>query len=275
MVADKSNPTLTDYNHWTQTTTNVLPDGSTSTVFSNFVGQVLLSQLHDATSNADTYAYNTYESTGHLALSAQPSAVGTGTGNSDGSLTMTFNSGVGLVHVYMYGEGGQPQGYLTSEWVRQGMPAGSDATDGATELHSYTYQQSPNDSTVWAPATTVDYTSWTSAGDNTFVTTTYNVVSWTGSAIQDEITVLPVVGVDQNGSNVAATGRSYFSAGKVVWQEDARGTFTYNAYDSRSGLLSFTIADIDATKAAALGVALPALGQPPDSHARQRPERPD
>ena len=254
VVANKLSPTLTDLNSWTLATTETLPDGSASTIYANFLGQALLSKFHDNTSDADTYTFNSYDVTGNLLWSAGPSAIKTATANNNGTIPPPTATGAGLVDVYAYGEGGQPAGYLTSEWVRDGIPTGAPTT-GATEVESYTYQ-SPGSSTVHDPLATTDYPNAVPGSAGTGVTTADTADLWSGSAIQGETDTLPAVSNGQDGSGASATSFDYYSADNLVWQEDARGVFTYNDYDPTTGLLSYTIQDIDSHQ----GISLPPTG---------------
>jgi len=67
---DYENP---DYNDWYRKSVETRLDGATSTVYRNYLGQPLLSDLYDGSTH--WYTYNVYDSNGRLVLSAEPSAV--------------------------------------------------------------------------------------------------------------------------------------------------------------------------------------------------------
>ena len=72
--------------------------------------------------------------------------------------------------------------------------------------------------------------------------------TWKADSFQYEkiTTTSPAVDSSQNGSGVAAETRLWYDAnGNLAWQEDARGTFTYNYYDPTTGRLMCSFQDID------------------------------
>ena len=71
----------TNYNEWTRETVETLPDGSTNTVYTNFDGQPLLTDVYDPSASSGsqhTVTYYQYDpTTGYLVLTAEPSAIDT------------------------------------------------------------------------------------------------------------------------------------------------------------------------------------------------------
>ncbi len=67
-----------DPNVWATKTVETLPDGSTNTVYTNALGQVMLTARSDGTST--WVSYTKYDAAGRVILTADPSAV---TGYSD------------------------------------------------------------------------------------------------------------------------------------------------------------------------------------------------
>ena len=62
-------------NVWACRTQETLADGSTDTVYSNFLGQTILEDLHDKASGQDTYTYYEYNGNGDATLAAPSSAI--------------------------------------------------------------------------------------------------------------------------------------------------------------------------------------------------------
>ena len=99
--------TYTDgYNHWMMQTKGSMPDGTTETVFTNFAGEVMLSDVVAAGSTQHNYTYNRYDGQGHLIVQAEPSAVlhydPALAELVDLSSTTDLNQTTGLIHDYVY-----------------------------------------------------------------------------------------------------------------------------------------------------------------------------
>ena len=202
-------------------------------------------------------------------------------------------AGNALVHVYGYfttdstnlqgdPNANQPNGYPQSEWVRSGALADaklSDLEGGATELKSYTYDNTITDGNgnyTYPLASESDYPSGSA------VTTNYTNTAYPGSLqLQEVETQLPGVTADQNGPSAngndhrATSFEWYDENGNAVWDEDALGTYTFNYYDPATGNLLATIQDVDNTglsafeKAAGVTAWIPAAvasGLPSTGH---------
>ena len=209
---------------------------------------------------------------GPIAIGAGgPLAAGNGTFTFDASpqgydpsnpeLGVQYNS-TGLIQEYAYGSSttagetnsGNALGCLQSQSL-------VDGTSGSpVEIDSYQYYAHSGSVavgngetvsvTVYPTASTTDYPVAGEGGNET----DYNYTWWdlpgtdTPSAqVQQETTALPIVTTAQNGPGGTThwTEKEVFDAsGDLIWQEDADGNLTYNAYDSVTGLLTETIADV-------------------------------
>ena len=149
-------PSADGYNAWKRRTVETRPDGATYTVYSNYVGATLLSDLEDSGGN-HWYTYNQYNADGRLTLSAESSAVasyadGEGT---DWLLDVTFNAG-GLVHETTYYStttatdttAGGVAGYVEYTKLRHGM---SDANPTFVSKTEY-FVRTAGDTTVYPTA---------------------------------------------------------------------------------------------------------------------------
>jgi hypothetical protein len=63
-----------DYNNWIRKTVEARLDGSTHTVYVNYLGQPILSDLYDPASETHTLTYHRYDADGRRVLTAEPSA---------------------------------------------------------------------------------------------------------------------------------------------------------------------------------------------------------
>ena len=92
------------YNTPTTETIETRPDGSTYTVLTNYVGEVILTDLEDSSSN-HWYSYNEYGTSGYndaqVILQAAPSAI---IGYSYApTFSVSLNTASGLFYEYVYG----------------------------------------------------------------------------------------------------------------------------------------------------------------------------
>jgi hypothetical protein len=79
---------------WTTKTVETMADGSTYTVYSNYLGQTLLDDLCDVTTGQHTYTYYEYDSYGNITLQAPSSAI-TGYNDGDGTQVGTISGSFG------------------------------------------------------------------------------------------------------------------------------------------------------------------------------------
>ncbi len=263
---------------------------SVDTVFTNALGQTLLTDLADPSTGqhwvTDTvYGTQSYDQ-GLVVETANPAAVDMSFVSSQGQygydssandLDVHLKSSGGQLTAYTYAAAttagettpGDAAGYLKSETLYDGT---SDTTGVIVDSYQYyshagyvaiagggltpvntfptastsTYPNAPNDLT---PDTTgYSYTWWDVPGTER-----------PSVQVEQETTTLPVVSAAENGSGVANTESQYFDAnGNLQWEEDGNGSWTYDSYDPITGLLSYSIEDISAAAATALGLAPPA-----------------
>ena len=275
-----SGGTTVGYNNWQNKTFETQPDGSTNTIFMNYIGQVILTDLADTSGN-HWYTYTKYGHSGYddaqPILEAQPSAVSSYT--FDGTnLQVYLNPDSGVLDEYdYYGSDGITEtgstpvpdpagettpgyavGYLQSEKVLDGYSQFQQPS--ADTIDSYTYYAHTGladavngySATIYPTAQTTTY----STANNTSTgaaTTTYSY-AWRNVTVnsvnkltlqpQEVDTTDPVVTSDQNGSNAAATTADYYNAdGELAWSRDGRGILTAYGYDPVTGALAEEIDD--------------------------------
>ena len=272
-----------DYNNWAKKTVETDLNNNTTTTYTNYLGQTLLTDVYDAASGNHTLTYNRYDDDGHLILTADSAAFVNQGGQHpyyDDSLPdlVNWTSGDspylsdtdGLFQETVYyastdagiGENtaGGVEGYVYETAVAHGETAARLAvgsTGGPILLSSYTYFVRTVGGQAIYP--TASYTTYSNEDGTGAATTSYAYTWYSGTfQIEQETTTEPVVSTDQNGSGTGATTQQWFDdQGKLAWSMNELGRVTYNAYDSLTGQLTTTIADIDASTASSLGLTVP------------------
>ena len=282
----------TEYNASTEQTVETRPDGSTYTVYTNFLGEVLVADLASSAAppvhSATMYQYggdssDSYEA-GLVILEAAPSAVSIAAGSLNfGSYSV--KSGSGLFYEYDYyastagnisdTQAGGVAGYLETEKLLDGDSQFQQAS--ADTLETYTYYAHTGladpdpahqySATIYPTATVETYATANDLTDNTATTTAY-YVWWTvpvddvyEPTLQPKLvtTAEPAVSIGQNGpgSTGPVAGEYYNAAGELAWMTDGRGALTAYICDPVTGAVTEEIDDVNT------GNNNPGLGSPP------------
>ena len=225
-------PSSSDYNNWQRLTVETRGDGSTITVFTNFLGQVLLRSI---TSGSDTWNdYQQYDDIGRLALQATPAAVASYSYD-DTSLSVTLNSTTGLIRVFTYSGPGLAE-------IR--IQDGSSGTLVLLRTFTYTSQT--------VGGITVNPISQQVAYQSTFGTvaipTSWSYSWYSGTVqIQQRTTTLPLVSTSNNGSGTADVRRELYDVnGYLIATQDERGYINTFDYDTTLGVVLTQVLDDDA-----------------------------
>ena len=167
--------TGTDNNYWTHEKIETRPDGSAYTVYTNRLGEVLLTDLYDpAASPHDTYTYTSYISDpGHLddgeqTLQAQPSAVQSAAPDSYGNLNVVFTAN-GLVDETVYYPANPTSGLGTENTpgAAPGYPAYEYLRAAAgTSTPLFYYGQTSYPTSSWTLLKSYEYYAHTYGADN-------------------------------------------------------------------------------------------------------------
>ncbi|MBN8628151.1 MAG: RHS repeat-associated core domain-containing protein, partial [Planctomycetes bacterium] len=235
------------YNSWRQKTVETLPDGNQNIVFTNHIGQVMLSELR---SGSDRWIeYRRYdEILATVVLRASPAAVqGYNETEPDlGGPTVIVKANAGKVLVTDYyttttatpTTPGGAAGYEAARKIQRGR-------NGAPILLSETtyYQRSTTDDdptappvTVFPVAATTVYTDEADGGTHP-VTTSFAYI-WHSATVQllQRTTTLPVIPTDQNGSGTSAVQREQYDLyGNMIWEQGPRGFIDNFSYDVPTG----------------------------------------
>jgi RHS repeat-associated protein len=269
-------------NTWDRKTVETRLDGSTYTVYTNYLGQAILTDLHDPASQSHTLTYNRYDADGRLILTAQPSAFVLSGGVyydedlpdlidfAGGDSPYLSNAG-GLFEVTTYyastsggideDTAGAVKGYRRQTAVAHGEDAARltvGAQGGPILLATTTYYaRTVGDVTIYPTASQTVYANEDGTGA---ITTEYAYTWYSGTfQVQQQTITLPAVPTGQNGSGASAVRKQWFDGrGNLCWSMDELGRVTSRQYNPLSGRLAQTIEDIDAATAAALQLAPPA-----------------
>ncbi|MDZ4847682.1 MAG: RHS repeat-associated core domain-containing protein [Pirellulaceae bacterium] len=245
-----------DYNHWQVKTVEILPDGSQNVVYTNHIGQVLLTDFSKGSNHWITY--NKYdELLGKMILQAMPSAV---QGYDDsledlGGPTIIVKESSGLVNRTSYyatttasaTTAGGVKGYQHRQSIQHGR------TGSLIKLSESAYfRRNSTDDNPSVPLVTIYPTASNTvfpSDTNQSLTeiTTYAYTFFTGTcAIKQKTTTFPVVSTAQNGTDVAAEQEEVFDIfGYLNWRMDERGFIFCNRYDVVKGTVEQRIEDVD------------------------------
>ena len=232
-----------DNNQWQTKTTVGLPNGASNIVYSNYVGQTMLSVYQ---SGSDVWCtYYQYDSSGNVILQAQPSAV-VSYDDTHANLNVTLNSASGLIYTYQFYTstgGGGVAGYMQYEQVQEGSGGTADI------LREYQYtSQTVGTATVYRRSKVICYPD---AADHTININCviYTYVWYSGTfQVQQLTTTWPEVDTTQNGSGSSNNQNQYFDEyGQVTWIRDERGFLTNFTWDLSTGGLVQRIDDVDTT----------------------------
>ncbi len=226
-------------NHWKRKTVETRPDGSTNTVYTNYIGQVMLNKSQ---SGSNVWVdYRRYDAEAHLIEQARPSAV-LSYDDTAADLGITLRASAGLIELTSYYNttgGGAAAGYQASTSLKHGQ-------DGTPVLLTHTdyVARTVGDMTVYPPS---KQTVFRNDDGSEPIDTTYAYTWQAGTTqINEKITTLPIVPVAQNGSGTAATTKTVFdSFGNRIWSMDKRGFISYFIYDIPTGSVIRRIDDVD------------------------------
>jgi YD repeat-containing protein len=242
------------FNNWQTKTVETLPDGNTNTVYSNFAGEVLLTDFKDASDPNNTALQGKdwltlvqYDSQGRLIEEANPSAV-TGYSSTSANLSPTLNA-TGLATIDDYGASttatsttaGDIAGYQKDEKIQQGSNTGS-----AILRESWQYLTHGSGSTeIYPQATDTVYRNTDGTGGETTSASYTWSTAGADDLVQSVTTTLPTVTQAENGPNAADVSVVFDdSYGRPQWTKDGDGFLTYTAYDDLTGAVTSHIEDV-------------------------------
>jgi hypothetical protein len=243
-------------NSWATRTVVTNPDGSTDTVYTNYVMEVMLDDHYDPSGGLHTDHFYGYDYQSQLTLSAAPSAV---TGYSDSCADLLHNQNgsyqyltntSGLTARFDYyttttatetAAGGVAR-YLQDVQVQQGQQ-GALVPQEAWQYYAHAFQNQ----TVAPVASDTVYRNSDGSGAET-TSATYTWVSGT-ARLQSETDTAPVASAAENGPGTADVTTTYFDQfGNAQWVKDPDGYIQYFAYDTATGAAVRAIDDVDTTQ---------------------------
>jgi RHS repeat-associated protein len=243
------------YNHWKYKTVETEPDGGTTTVYSNDVGQAIALVRQGNGDSRKWINYWQYDNQGRVVLSAQPSAVsgldeGTATlldRNSTTGLFQYLRDDEGLVAGYEYSRAtaatttvaGAVFGYLRSTSLVRGE-AGTPVKQSATDY----IRRNAAAATTFPVASSSVFRNTDGTGEQK---TSY-AYEWTGTTFRfsQQVTTRPIVTTLQNGPGTADIETTRFDEyGRQRWFRDGEGFISFTAYDVATGGLTEEITDVN------------------------------
>ena len=225
------------YNVWAVKTVQTLPDSSTITVYTNYIGLPMLYVQTDSTGANRWITFYRYDANAHLIWTALPSAVN---GYDDSyndllnydsisGLYQYLNNDSGQIRItdyYSTTGGGAAAGYVSDYQVQEGQ------SGTPVLLQSLTYSSNTDSSgnTIYPIATRVLYPN---AGEPTITITTgfsYTYASGT-NYLQQRTTTLPAISAAQNGDGTTPTKvAQYDSYGNLTQTTNELGIVNTYAY---------------------------------------------
>jgi RHS repeat-associated protein len=222
------------FNEWKLKTVETRPDGATTTVYTNYLGQVILKDFQSGTKH--WYEYSEYDTEGRLIRKAMPSAVASYTQGSSSpqTLTVTLNTSSGLIYENeYYGDADPAPGHLKTVNVKQGS-GGSlikvrayeyEARDDGTLTDLKRYLMTKE--TLYLSDTDQSVTAVTNYGYTYHAGTT---------EVAQKTTTLPAVPTGENGSGSAVTKVETFDGyGLLTEAQDERGIKTQYTWAAERG----------------------------------------
>jgi RHS repeat-associated protein len=244
------------YNSWHNKTLETLPDGSTQTVYTNYIGEVMLQVFHDAATGNNWETFQKFDNSGRLILTAYSSAL-TGYDETKADLLNNvsgnyqyMSDNTGLVKITDYyasttateTSAGGAAGYVEDTKLQQGE-MGTPILQDSTQYFAHT----GGGATVYPIASHTVYRNTDGTGGET-TSYAYTWVAGT-TRMQSETESRPIISASQNGPNTADVTTTYYDTfGRPIWTEDPSGFINYTAYDDGTGAITKTISDVDTTR---------------------------
>ncbi len=224
------------FNEWKLKTVETRPDGTTMTVYTNYLTQVILRDAQSGTQR--WYEHNEYDTLGQLIRKALPSAVASYTQGSTSpqNLTVTFNTSEGVIYDQEYYADTDlvSPGHLKTVRIKRGS-GGS-----LVKLRAYEYE-------VWDDGTLIHLprylmtkeTLYLSATDDTKTAVTNYAHDFHANSTQvsRKTTTLPAVAWAENGSGTSPTRIEDFDTyGYLTQVQDERGIVTRYTWNKELGV---------------------------------------
>ena len=238
---DSGNPE-DDYNNWQVRTTITRPDNSQEIVYSNHVGQELLSDLSDSAGPGRWIEFRKYDDHARVTEVYTPSVIDMSvtppyTDTAD-QLVVSAKTGDGLIRITEYVESGDGEGYPEYELVKKGTG------EPRVGVRAFTYKThsinagTPAAATVVVPWQVVEFRSDVLGGTDPVATREYDFVfydtahghSSDTTQVKTRTTTLPAV---------PSTENSNLPTGTMVEQFDIQGQLT-STTDPRNIVTTFT-----------------------------------
>jgi hypothetical protein len=227
------------YGNWKTKTVETLPDGSQNIVYTNYIGQALISEFKSGTNR--WIEHRQYDTAGRQTLHVTHFGV-TGYDDTQANLAVTLKASDGRFHVTTYYTttgSGAAAGYVQHEKIKKG----SSGTEIKLRTLEYT-SQTAGGVTIYPVSKETVYRNDDGTGA---INTTFSYTFHSGTVrVQKRTTTLPAISTSQNGSGTSNTREEVFDVyGNLLWSKDERGAITRHFVDVVKGAETQRIDDVD------------------------------
>jgi RHS repeat-associated protein len=246
-----------DLNNWDSKVVEHLPDGNRNIVYSNYVGQPLLSIFHDQAGN-EWKTYKQYDASGRCTQEAMPSAVAS-YNDLVANLGVVLQTSTGLIRLTSYGTSttatpttpGDVTGYVKTRSVKPGSTGTVSLQETIAYLSHTMTTLNAGSLTIYPIGNRTVYRNTDGTGGQTtgFAYTWLTSDVGTTNQIESITTTYPTVTAAQNGPAVATLNVQFNDFfGRPIWFKDPDGFLRYTEYDTYSFGIVKSITDVDTTK---------------------------
>ncbi|MEM6504398.1 MAG: LamG-like jellyroll fold domain-containing protein, partial [Planctomycetota bacterium] len=246
------------YNNWKWKVVFTKANGNVETVYTNYLGQLMLKDLKEsASSDRNWVTYTKYGTTGGATGKAievaSPAAV-TGYDDTNADLGVSLKTSAGLITYTTYGDSttasgetlGDALGYVKEVSISEGDGGGS-PTKIKQRAMQYKTSGTAADSIVVGKQTVYTDEAGTDAIETTHAYQWYTGGTIPGGGMKERTTTLPTISTAQHGTGETVTTKSYYDdRGRMTFGQDERDIITQNTYDQATGLMTKTRVDVDA-----------------------------
>lgn len=233
-------------NNWKTRTTETLPDGSQTVIFTNFLGQWMLKDERGSEgSGLRRISHQRFTADYKVDFIAEPSAVDMEADPiydpEELDLAVQLRAHDGLIRVNVFYDGGDgPLNRLAQKLIKHGA-----LDDEPILVEEFVYStNTAGDVTVYPVSERIVYRNEDGSGD---ISTSYAYDFYaSNNQLLQQTTTLPLVPTDQNGSNAADSQREqYDEQGYMTWEQGPKGFVDHFTYDLTTGALVQRIRDVN------------------------------
>ena len=244
-----------NYNHWRWKVVVTKANDNVETVYTNYLGQVMLKELKESSVSSRKWLHYTKYGDSGGAVGKQiemagPEAVVSFDEN-EADLDVTLESSQGAITYNTYGSSttadGDTLGDVTGYLKRVEISEGS----SGTKIKQQQLQYKTSTDTAKSVYVVGKVTQYRNDDGTGAIDTSYGYQWYTTPkvSVKERTTTLPAISSGQHGDGTSATTKQFFDAdGNLTFSQDARGIVTKNTYDSATDQLTKTQVDVDSSE---------------------------